>query len=231
MEVSNIKTWENRAVFKNFHVKEGTTTFTVDGQDYATNRNPLYDMEPDESIIVYKIGEGVAPEPMYMDFEDIERYSEVVDELYFSAEKLKIQSILKKNKDQLHKAYSTNIPVTFTDQFPLEKSNNGGEYGFYTELIPTQYPGIFFEYTDTTCDFDTLGTGFVDVVFVTKDEYEQRKAASDEIVKEGYEKLKERYRPYNPQALEDVIENAKKSKVAEGPNKGYCPTKDDDLIH
>lgn len=41
-----------------------------------------------------------------------------------------------------------------------EKSNNGGDYGFYMEYRKTEVDGLYEVSSYTTCDFDNCGTGF-----------------------------------------------------------------------
>lgn len=58
----------------------------------------------------------------------------------------------------------------FVDVLPGEKSNNGGEYGFYSSYYPTERKGVYELYTSTTCDFDACGTGREGFVVLTKDD-------------------------------------------------------------
>lgn len=58
----------------------------------------------------------------------------------------------------------------FVDVLPGEKSNNGGEYGFYSSYYPTDRKGVYEYYTSCTCDFDACGTGREGFVVLTKDD-------------------------------------------------------------
>ena len=74
----------------------------------------------------------------------------------------------------------------FTDVAPGEKSRNGGEYGFYTRYIAIpDHPGIYNVVTETTCDFDTCGTGSQGIKALTVSEYRQLKKASDKTEEGG----------------------------------------------
>ena len=69
---------------------------------------------------------------------------------------------------------------------PGDKSNNGGEYGFYTRYRPIpEYPGIYRVFTETTCDFDACGTGYVGTVALTVLEHQKLRKASDEVEAAG----------------------------------------------
>ena len=58
----------------------------------------------------------------------------------------------------------------FVDVLPGEKSNNGGEYGFYSSYYPTERKGVYEYYTSCSCDFDPCGTGREGFVVLTKDD-------------------------------------------------------------
>lgn len=73
----------------------------------------------------------------------------------------------------------------FTDTVPGKRCNNGGEYGFYTELYPTPVEGVFIVKTSTTCDFDSCGTGFEGFFFFDVFDIENMLEASDRIENEG----------------------------------------------
>lgn len=75
--------------------------------------------------------------------------------------------------------------ITFTDVVPGEKCNNGGEYGFYTELIPTKVDGLYEKFTYTTCDFDACGTGRKGYKWLTESEYCSLKEESERIQEAG----------------------------------------------
>lgn len=71
-----------------------------------------------------------------------------------------------------------------TDVIPGEKCNNGGEYGFYTEYIQTDIPGLYAMETSCTCDFDRCGTGFEGLRWLTLEDYDRITAASLEPIEE-----------------------------------------------
>lgn len=58
------------------------------------------------------------------------------------------------------------------DVIPGEKSNNGGEYGFYSYYKKTDEPGVYEYETSTTCDFDSCGTGWKGYVVLTNEDAE-----------------------------------------------------------
>lgn len=77
-------------------------------------------------------------------------------------------------------------PFCFTQVVPGEKSSNGGEYGFWEQWIPIpKIPGIYKVYSQTTCDFDSCGTGFEGVRLLTEQDYIARKAESDKVEANG----------------------------------------------
>lgn len=76
--------------------------------------------------------------------------------------------------------------IVFVDVVPGTRCNNGGEYGFYTRYCPIpEHPGIYRVYTETTCDFDSLGTGYEGIHCLTEDDYKEFRRASDEIEAAG----------------------------------------------
>ena len=76
--------------------------------------------------------------------------------------------------------------ILFTDIVPGAKCRNGGEYGFYTRYCPiSDHPGIYRVYTETTCDFDSLGTGYEGIQCLTEKNYKELRKASDEIEAAG----------------------------------------------
>ncbi|NCB44776.1 MAG: hypothetical protein EOM59_19470 [Clostridia bacterium] len=77
-------------------------------------------------------------------------------------------------------------PFRFTIVAPGEKSSNGGEYGFWEEWVPIpNLPGLYRVYTETSCDFDSCGTGFEGVRLLTEQDYIARKAESDKVEANG----------------------------------------------
>lgn len=82
--------------------------------------------------------------------------------------------------------FISDTDLVFTDVVPGDKSNNGGEYGFYTRYRPIpEYPGIYRVFTETTCDFDACGTGYEGITALTIAEYRKLRKKSDEIEAAG----------------------------------------------
>ena len=75
--------------------------------------------------------------------------------------------------------------ITFVDVVPGDKCNDGGEYGFYTVLVPTEVGGLYEEFTCTTCDFDDCGTGRQGYKWLTESEYSSLKEESERIQEAG----------------------------------------------
>lgn len=73
----------------------------------------------------------------------------------------------------------------FIDVVPGEKANNGGEYGFCTDLYPTDTKGFFRVISSCTCDFDACGTGYEGVQFFTAADIDKMQAKSDKVEAEG----------------------------------------------
>lgn len=73
------------------------------------------------------------------------------------------------------------VEYGFTDVVPGKKCNNGGEYGFFTDLYPSSLPGVFFVETRTTCDFDDCGTGPQGYAYLTADDIRRMEEESDAI--------------------------------------------------
>ena len=73
----------------------------------------------------------------------------------------------------------------FTDVIPGDKSNNGGEYGFYSSYYPTNVKGVYEWYTSTTCDFDPCGTGRQGFVVLTKDDLGRLIANHEAVLERG----------------------------------------------
>lgn len=82
-----------------------------------------------------------------------------------------------------------------TDVIPGEKCNNGGEYGFYTEYILTDIPGLYAMKTSCTCDFDRCGTGFEGLRWLTLEDY-------DRIVEKSLEPVTETAKDYSSPTLQ-----------------------------
>jgi hypothetical protein len=76
--------------------------------------------------------------------------------------------------------------VVFTDVVPGEKHHDGGEYGFYTRYSPIPgYPGIYRVSTETSCDFDSCGTGYQGIRALTVQEYRRLRRHSDKVEAAG----------------------------------------------
>lgn len=73
----------------------------------------------------------------------------------------------------------------FVDVLPGEKSNNGGEYGFYSSYYPTERKGVYELYTSTTCDFDACGTGREGFVVLTKDDLARLIRGEEAVLERG----------------------------------------------
>ena len=93
--------------------------------------------------------------------------------------------------DEVMKKFNTAVKLprmrhySFTNRVAGRACNNGGEYGFYTDLYPTQVAGIFKVVTSTTCDFDRCGTGQQGFEFFSFEDIERMQATSDRIEAEG----------------------------------------------
>lgn len=90
--------------------------------------------------------------------------------------------------------------LELTDVVPGDRCNNGGEYGFYTCLQPTEHPGVFWRWTWTTCDFDKCDTS-------------------------GYEGGE--YAVYTQAELDAAIEESEAIKAAGSLYGGYCDDYDE----
>ncbi len=75
--------------------------------------------------------------------------------------------------------------IEFVDVMPGEKSHDGGEYGFYTELRPTRFTNVFQVWTSTSCDFDDCGTGFEGYAYLTRGDLDKMRYESDKIIVAG----------------------------------------------
>lgn len=73
----------------------------------------------------------------------------------------------------------------FVDVLPGEKSNNGGEYGFYSSYYPTERKGVYEYYTSCSCDFDPCGTGRKGFVVLTKDDLARLCEDEKEVLERG----------------------------------------------
>ena len=54
-----------------------------------------------------------------------------------------------------------------TDAVAGEKSNDGGEYGFWTDYLPTDHVGVYRVSTDTTCELPTGMGGYNGYIVIT----------------------------------------------------------------
>ena len=96
-----------------------------------------------------------------------------------------------KPEDELYTGSSFSV----TDVIPGEKCHNGGEYGFYTDYIQTDIPGLYAVETSTTCDFDRCGTGFEGLHWLTLENYNR-------VVEKSLEPVGETDRTYSAPALQ-----------------------------
>ena len=84
------------------------------------------------------------------------------------------------------KLHTSDVDVVFTDVVPGEKSRDGGEYGFYTRYSPILgHPGIYRVSTETSCDFDSCGTGYQGIRALTVQEYRRLRRHSDKVEAAG----------------------------------------------
>ena len=91
-----------------------------------------------------------------------------------------VHTFQAKPEEELYMGCSFSV----TDVIPGEKCHNGGEYGFYTDYIQTDIPGLYAVETSTTCDFDRCGTGFEGLRWLTLEDYSRIAAASLEPLTE-----------------------------------------------
>ena len=79
------------------------------------------------------------------------------------------------------------IYIKCTDVVPGRRCNNGGEYGFYTHYSPTNIPGVFWQWSSSTCDFDNCGADYDNgkYVILTKKRMRRLMQISDRIEEEG----------------------------------------------
>lgn len=96
-----------------------------------------------------------------------------------------------KPEDELYTGSSFSV----TDVIPGEKCHNGGEYGFYTDYIQTDIPGLYAVETSTTCDFDGCGTGFEGLHWLTLEDYNR-------VVEKSLEPVGETDRTYSAPTLQ-----------------------------
>ena len=96
-----------------------------------------------------------------------------------------------KPEDELY----TGCSFSATDVVPGEKCHNGGEYGFYTDYIQTDIPGLYAVETSTTCDFDRCGTGFEGLRWLTLEDYNR-------VVEKSLEPLTETTKDYSSPTLQ-----------------------------
>jgi hypothetical protein len=115
--------------------------------------------------------------------------------LIMEAKEMRKKELNKKEAKEIKKAilqaegktlHVSEKDILFTDTVPGVRCNNGGEYGFYTRYSPISgYPGIYRVYTETTCDFDSCGTGYEGIHYLTEEDYIELRKASDEIEAAG----------------------------------------------
>ena len=84
------------------------------------------------------------------------------------------------------KLHISDVDLVFTNVVPGEKHRDGGEYGFYTRYSPIPgYPGIYRVSTETSCDFDSCGTGCQGIRALTVQEYRRLRRHSDKVEAAG----------------------------------------------
>ena len=119
-------------------------------------------------------------------WEDAETFP--IDETLEAIQEFKEGQELEKalNYAKNKKLHTSEHDIVFTDVVPGRMCNNGGDYGFYTRYSPIpEHPGIYWVYTETTCDFDACGTGYEGIRALTTREYRRMRKASDEIEAAG----------------------------------------------
>lgn len=72
-----------------------------------------------------------------------------------------------------------------TDTVAGEKSNDGGEYGFWTDYLPTDHVGVYRMIADTTCELPISGIGYKGYTVITAAEYNRLMAQSVTIEAAG----------------------------------------------
>ena len=117
------------------------------------------------------------------DEEDGINVPEILQAIADYEEKVELEKALKFAEGKKLKISET--PLKFTDEVPGKKCNDGGEYGFYTVYCPTENPGIYRVMTETTCNFDSCGTGYQGIRALTVSEYRKLKKESDKVEAAG----------------------------------------------
>lgn len=172
-----IKIFEEREVVDGFTAKEGFAALIENGKTVAITSG----YENNGELFVYRPVEGEWKGSW--ECQDCFPVAEVLEEIQNFREKEEIKKALAFLKGK--KVKRSVDPLTFTDVVAGEKSNNGGEYGFYTTYYPTEHAGVYRVWTHTTCDFDSCGTGYEGIRALTMSEYRRLRRESDKVEEAG----------------------------------------------
>lgn len=160
-------------IYKGFHLKEG---FYVDESfnEVITGLDPFNEGK----MTGFFLNDDAEWERCSFDANDAGA-DEIFNDFLEKEKNIEWNEVLAlKPQEKLH---VENNEIKFVDVVPGDKCNDGGEYGFYTVLVPTEVGGLYEEFTCTTCSFDDCGTGREGYKWLTETEYCSLKEESERI--------------------------------------------------
>jgi hypothetical protein len=182
--MAKVKIFERTEKVQGFNFQEGFAAFLNDSGEivaatsgYETDNGNggywgLYVYRPDSS------GDWVG------EWENNEEAYELLGAIEKWQEKKELEKALKFAEGKKLKISET--PLRFTAKVPGRKCHDGGEYGFYSRYCPIpEHPGIYKVFTETTCNFDSCGTGYQGIRALTVSEYRKLKRESDKVEAAG----------------------------------------------
>ena len=175
--MKKIKVFEKSEAVDGFATKKGFAALIEDGKIVAITSG----YENNGELFVYRPVEGEWKGSW--ECQDCFPVAEVLEEIQNFQDGEETRKALKYLEGK--KAKASSEPLTFVDVVAGEKSNNGGEYGFYTTYYPTEHAGVYRVWTHTTCDFDPCGTGYEGIRALTMSEYRRLRRESDKVEAAG----------------------------------------------
>lgn len=161
---------EKNGIVEGFHVKPGFVVMVDDDEVVAITSG----WECNGQLFVYRpsadswVGNWETNETFLVEFA-----LEIIDEYQRKEDFEKAVKEAKEKAAKGEKLLISNETLTIVEQEAGEKCHDGGDYGFWTDYIPSSVPGVYKVVSHTTCDFDPCGTGYEGYQALTVSEYSE----------------------------------------------------------
>ena len=157
-------------IVEGFHVKPGFVVMVDDDEVVAITSG----WECNGQLFVYRpSADGWEGNWETDETFPVEYVLEIIDEYQRKADFKKAVKEAKEKAAKGEKLLYSDKTITIVQQKAGEKCHDGGEYGFWTDYIPSSVPGVYKVVSHTTCDFDPCGTGYEGYTALTEKEYSE----------------------------------------------------------